>query len=110
MTTRWRLCSGEWHNSQAAVECLLAAGALCDIREGTHHATPVGSANHAGHAGVRDLLLDHSHDKFDLAHFGRRDQIAALLDDDSALAAATAPSAAPPEGEFQDATPRPLAQ
>ena len=85
-----------WHNSQAVVECLLAAGARCDIREGTHHATPVGFANHAGHAGLRDLLLDHSHDIFDLAHFGRRDQIAALLDDNSALAGATAPDGSTP--------------
>ncbi len=85
-----------WNNSQAVVECLLAAGARCDIREGTHHATPVGFANHAGHRGLRDLLLDYSHDIFDLAHFGRRDQIAALLEDDSALAAATAPDGSTP--------------
>jgi ankyrin repeat protein len=85
-----------WYNCQAVVECLLAAGARCDIREGTHHATPVGFANHAGHAGLRDLLLDHSHDIFDLAHFGRRDQIAALLEEDSALAAATAPDGSTP--------------
>ena len=85
-----------WHNSHAVVECLLAAGARCDIREGTHHATPVGFANHAGHAGLRDLLLDNSHDIFDLAHFGRRDQIATLLDDDSALAATTAPDGSTP--------------
>lgn len=85
-----------WHNSRAVVECLLAAGARCEIREGTHHATPVGFANHAGHTGLRDLLLDHSHDICDLAQFGRRDQIVALLDDDPTLAAATAPDGSKP--------------
>ena len=87
-----------WFNSRAVVECLLAAGARCDIREGTHHATPVGFANHAGHVELRDLLLDHSPDIFDLAHFGRRGQVAALLEENPARAAAKAPDGSTPVG------------
>ena len=87
-----------WFNSRAVVECLLAAGARCDIREGTHHATPVGFANHAGHVELRDLLLDHSPDIFDLAHFGRRGQVAALLEENPARAVAKAPDGSTPVG------------
>jgi len=79
-----------WFNSAAVAERLLAAGARSDIREGTHHATPVGFANHAGHIEMRDRLLDHSRDIFDLAHFGRMEQVATLLTENADLAKATA--------------------
>ena len=79
-----------WFNSAAVAERLLAAGARSDIREGTHHATPVGFANHAGHIEIRDRLLDHSRDIFDLAHFGRMEQVATLLTENADLAKATA--------------------
>ena len=77
-------------NSAAVAERLLAAGARSDIREGTHHAPPVGFANHAGHIELRDRLLDHSRDIFDLAQFGRMEQVATLLTENADLAKATA--------------------
>ena len=77
-----------WENSGEVVRLLLARGASCEIRERDHDATPVGFANHAGHFELRDLLLDHSRDVFDLTAWGRVEQLAAVLESDPALAKA----------------------
>ena len=77
-----------WENSGEVVRMLLARGASCEIRERDHDATPVGFANHAGNFELRDLLLDHSRDVFDLAAYGRAEQLAAVLESDPALAKA----------------------
>ncbi|MCY3760112.1 MAG: ankyrin repeat domain-containing protein, partial [Gemmatimonadetes bacterium] len=75
-----------WENSGEVVRLLLARGASCEIRERDHDATPVGFANHAGHFELRDLLLDHSRDVFDLAAWGRVEQLREVLKSDPALA------------------------
>ncbi len=68
-----------WANNTEVVGLLLARGGNCEIREHEHNATPVGFANHAGHFELRDLLLDHSRNAFDLAAFGRTEQLAEVL-------------------------------
>ena len=96
-----------WENSGEVVRLLLARGASCELRERDHDATPVGFANHAGHFELRDLLLDHSRDVFDLAAWGRVEQLREVLKSDPALANARLPGghtpvhgvAAGPEGE-----------
>ena len=75
-----------WADNAEVVGLLLAGGANCEIRENDHNATPVGFANHAGNFELRDLLLDHSRNVFDLAAFGRTRQLADLLASDPALA------------------------
>lgn len=77
-----------WSNNAEVVQLLLDHGASCEIRERDHNATPVGFANHAGHFELRDLLLDHSHNAFDLAAFGRVSQLAEVLEADPGLARA----------------------
>ncbi len=96
-----------WENCGEVVRLLLARGASCEIRERDHDATPVGFANHAGHFELRDLLLDHSRDVFDLAAWGRVEQLREVLKSDPALANARLAGghtpvhgvAAGPEGE-----------
>ena len=77
-----------WSDNAEVVRLLLDRGASCEIRERDHEATPVGFANHAGNFELRDLLLDHSRDVFDLAGFGRARQLAEVLASDPALARA----------------------
>ena len=77
-----------WADNAEVVGLLLAGGASCEIRENDHNATPVGFANHAGNFELRDLLLDHSRNVFDLAAFGRTRQLADLLKSEPALAKA----------------------
>ncbi len=68
-----------WANNTEVVQLLLDRGGNCEIREDEHNATPVGFANHAGHFELRDLLLDHSRNAFDLAAFGRTEQLAEVV-------------------------------
>lgn len=68
-----------WSDNAEVVQLLLERGANCEIREDEHNATPVGFANHAGNFELRDLLLDHSRNAFDLAAFGRTEQLAEVL-------------------------------
>ena len=77
-----------WENNGEVVRLLLARGASCGIRERDHDATPAGFANHAGHFELRDLLLDHSRDVFDLAAWGRVEQLGEVLQSHPALAKA----------------------
>ena len=77
-----------WANNAEVVQRLLDHGADCEIRENDHNATPVGFANHAGNFELRDLLLDHSRNVFDLAAFGRVSQLSEILAADPDLAKA----------------------
>ena len=76
---RVALHEAAWANNTEVVRLLLDRGGNCEIREDEHNATPVGFANHAGHFELRDLLLDHSRNAFDLAAFGRTEQLAEVL-------------------------------
>ena len=77
-----------WADNAEVVQILLDHGADCEIREREHGATPVGFANHAGNFDLRDLLLEHSRDPFDLADFGRASRLEEILASDPALARA----------------------
>ncbi len=73
----------------SVVELLVALGGRLDVRDPSFGGTPVGCAAHAGHETLRDWLLDRSHDVFDLARFGRLEQLRDLLAADPALARRT---------------------
>lgn len=59
-----------WHDQRAAAELLIEHGAR-PLRDANHESTPAGWADHAGHPAMRDYLLDHCPDGFDLISFGR---------------------------------------
>ena len=59
-----------WNDRRAAAEVLVAHGAR-PLRDANHGSTPAGWADHAGHAAMRDCLLDHCPDGLDLVSFGR---------------------------------------
>ena len=54
-----------WNDRRAAAEVLVAHGAR-PLRDANHGSTPAGWADHAGHAAMRDYLLDHCPDGLDL--------------------------------------------
>ena len=59
-----------WNDQREVAEVLVAHGAR-PLRDTSHGSTPAGWANHAGHAAMRDYLLDHCADGLDLVSFGR---------------------------------------
>ena len=59
-----------WHDQREVAEVLVAYGAR-PLRDASHASSPAGWANHAGHAAMRDYLLDHCADGLDLVFFGR---------------------------------------
>jgi ankyrin repeat protein len=73
----------------APVDQLLALGARLDLRDASFDGTAVSWASQGGHDSLRDRLLDRSEDVFDLARFGRVDQLRALLAADPAQARRT---------------------
>jgi ankyrin repeat protein len=62
-----------------AVRALLARGANPADREDRYWGTPAGWANHAGHAEVRDVILEGAIDIFDAITFDRHDRIPDIL-------------------------------
>ncbi|HEY7394594.1 MAG TPA: ankyrin repeat domain-containing protein, partial [Gemmatimonadaceae bacterium] len=64
----------------AAAKVLLAHGASVTARDGAYHGTPAGWADHAGHADVRDLILQGPIDFFDAIFFDRVSRIRELFD------------------------------
>lgn len=85
-----------WAGHVEIVRLLLDHGGSCELRDGTHDSTPAGWANHAGRFEVRDLILDHSRDVFDLARFGKTDRLRAILSEEPALASAQRPDGRTP--------------
>ena len=73
----------------AVVDKLLALGAHLDGRDTQFHGTPVGWANAGGHEAIRERILDRSEDVFDLATFGRVEQLRELLAKDGLQATRT---------------------
>ena len=67
-----------WHHRRAVAEVLIAHGAR-PLRDANHGSTPAGWANHAGHAAMRDYLLDHCPDGLDLVFFGRVEALRGYL-------------------------------
>jgi ankyrin repeat protein len=77
----------------AAAKELVARGAALDLRDPVYGGTPIGHANHfaerwpaRGCAEIREFLLAHTRDPFDLVNHGARERLQALAAGDPALA------------------------
>ena len=86
---RVALHEAAWSGRSQVIELMLERGASPDVREKDHNATPAGFANHAGQFDVRDLLLDHSRDVFDLTRFGKAERLRELFEENEDLAASS---------------------
>ena len=92
-----------WNDRRAAAECLVAHGAR-PLRDANHESTPAGWANHAGHAALRDYLLDHCPDGLDLVSFGRVDALRRYLAEHPDFATGTLPGGGSPLHRLCDDT------
>ena len=90
-----------WHDHRAAAELLIAHGAR-PLRDGNHHSTPAGWADHAGHSAMRDYLLDHCPDGFDLISFGRLEALRRYLAEHPGFASGTLPGGGTPLHHLRD--------
>ena len=66
----------------SAAAVLLRHGADVTVRDTRWHGTPAGWANYAGHADVRDLILQGPVDIMDAVENGLEQRVAAILDED----------------------------
>ena len=92
-----------WNDRRAAAEFLVARGAR-PLRDANHESTPAGWANHAGHAALRDYLLDHCPDGLDLVSFGRVDALRRYLAEHPDFATGTLPGGGSPLHHLCDDT------
>ena len=92
-----------WNDRRAAAECLVAHGAR-PLRDANHESTPAGWANHAGHAALRDYLLDHCPDGLDLVSFGTVDALRRYLAEHPDFATGTLPGGGSPLHHLCDDT------
>ena len=90
-----------WHDQRVAAEVLVAHGAR-PLRDANHESTPAGWANHAGHAAMRDYLLDHCPDGFDLISFGRLEALRRYLAEHPGFATGTLPGGGTPLHHLRD--------
>ena len=90
-----------WHDHRAAAELLIAHGAR-PLRDANHESTPAGWADHAGHAAMRDYLLDHCPDGFDLVSFGRIESLRRYLAEHPGFATSTLPGGGTPLHHLRD--------
>jgi hypothetical protein len=78
------LHAAAFNGNTDAVRVLLRHGANPMVREDKYWGTPAGWANYAGHAAVRDLILDGPIDIYDAIAFDRMERIAGILEADPA--------------------------
>ena len=71
-----------WNGNADAAAVLVAHGADLSIRDGKYCATPAGWADYAGHAAVRDLILEGQIDLFEAIDFDLADRIPGILQRD----------------------------
>ena len=71
-----------WNGNADAAAVLVAHGADLSIRDGKYRATPAGWADYAGHAAVRDLILEGQIDVFEAIDFDLADRIPGILQRD----------------------------
>jgi ankyrin repeat protein len=76
------LHSAGWNGNADAAAVLVAHGADLSIRDGKYCATPAGWADYAGHAAVRDLILEGQIDVFEAIDFDLADRIPGILQRD----------------------------
>ena len=90
-----------WNDRRQVAEVLVAHGAR-PLRDANHGSTPAGWADHAGHAAMRDYLLDHCTDGLDLVSFGRVAALRRYLSEHPDFATGTAPGGGSPLHHLRD--------
>ncbi len=90
-----------WHDHRAVAELLVAHGAR-PLRDANHESTPASWANHAGHAAMRDYLLEHCPDGLDLISFGRDEALRRYLAEHPGFATDTLPGGGSPLHHLRD--------
>ena len=90
-----------WNDQRGVAEVLVAYGAR-PLRDANHGSTPAGWADHAGHAAMRDYLLDHCPDGLDLVSFGRIAALRRYLSEHPDFATGTAPGGGSPLHHLRD--------
>lgn len=90
-----------WAGQENVVRLLLNRNARCDIRTEAHGGTPAGYANHAGRLDLRDTILEHSNDAFDLVRFGKHDRLRNILASEPSQATAVLPDGRTPLHSLQ---------
>jgi ankyrin repeat protein len=73
------LHAAAFHGNLSAVSVLLKHGASVSIRDEKYHGTPAGWANHAGHAEVRNLILQGPVDLIEAVENGLTKRILGIL-------------------------------
>lgn len=76
------------HGRIEVAALLLERGAAVAAREDVYDSTPIGWAHHGGKLELREYLLDRTDDVFDLATWGRLEQLERVLGGNPALATA----------------------
>ena len=92
-----------WNDQRAAAEVLVAHGAR-PLRDANFESTPAGWANHAGNAAMRDYLLEHCPDGFDLISFGRIEALRRYLKEHPEFATGPLPDGGSPLHHLRDDT------
>ena len=77
------LHAAAFRGNMSAVEVLLKRGASVTVRDEKYHGSPAGWANHAGHTGVRDLILQGPVDIMEAVENGLVERVAAILEEDA---------------------------
>ena len=90
-----------WHDRRAAAEALIAQGAR-PLRDANHGSSPTGWADHAGHAGMRDYLLEHCADGLDLVSFGKVGPLRRYLAEHRGFATSITPGGGAPLHHLRD--------
>ena len=92
-----------WNDQRDAAELLVAHGAR-PLRDANHESTPAGWANHAGNAAMRDYLLEHCPEGFDLISFGKVEAFRRYLAEHPEFATGTSPGGGSPLHHLRDDT------
>ena len=90
-----------WNDRREVAEVLVAHGAR-PLRDASHGSTPAGWADHAGHAAMRDYLLDHCTDGLDLVSFGRVAALRRYLSEHPDFATSVTPGGGSPLHHLRD--------
>ena len=90
-----------WNDRRKVAEVLVAHGAR-PLRDAHHGSSPAGWADHAGHAAMRDYLLDHCTDGLDLVSFGRVAALRRYLSEHPDFATSVTPGGGSPLHHLRD--------
>ena len=90
-----------WNDRRKVAEVLVAHGAR-PLRDASHGSSPAGWADHAGHAAMRDYLLDHCTDGLDLVSFGRVAALRRYLSEHPGFATSVTPGGGSPLHHLRD--------